>query len=183
MKIIALASIAALLASCSQSHPPLQTVEDLDLNRYDGEWHEVARLPNRFEKDLVAAKATYGIGLAGPLSVRNEGLKANGETSSITGSANVVGKGKLEVRFDPFPANLFAGDYWVLWINKSYTKAIVGSPDRKFLWLLSKDPGILTEDFTEPLQLMKAQGFEIEKLFENPKRLQPGSKPSLLVLL
>ena len=181
MKLPALAAFAALLASCSQSHPPLETVQDLDLNRYDGEWHEVARLPNRFEKDLVAAKATYGVALDGPLAVRNEGLKANGKMTTITGSANVVGNGKLKVRFDPFPANLFAGDYWVLWINKPYTKAIVGSPDRKFLWLLSKDPGVIARDFTEPLELMKAQGFEVEKIFENPQRLPPETRPSLLV--
>ncbi|MFT6861874.1 MAG: apolipoprotein D and lipocalin family protein [Akkermansiaceae bacterium] len=181
MKLLALAAFTALLVSCSQSHPPLETVRDLDLNRYDGEWHEVARLPNRFEQGLVAAKATYGVGLDGPLSIRNEGLKANGQMSTITGSANVVGKGKLKVRFDPFPANLFAGDYWVLWINTSYTNAIVGSPDRKLLWLLSKDPQMLTEDFTEPLELMKAQGFAIEELIENPQRLEPEKTPSILV--
>jgi len=99
MKLLALTAFSVFLVSCSQSPPPLETVQDLDLNRYDGEWHEIARLPNRFEQGLVAAKATYGVGLNGPLSIRNEGLKANGQMSTITGSANVVGKGKLKVRF------------------------------------------------------------------------------------
>lgn len=180
MKLLLLAALAALVASCS-SNPPLQTVRDFNLNRYDGEWHEVARLPNRFEKGLVAAKATYGVGLHGPVSVKNEGLKEDGTLTRISGSASVVGEGKLKVRFAPFPANLFAGDYWVLWVNKAYTKAIVGSPDRQFLWLLAKSPLILADDFTEPLELMKAQGFEIEKIIENPKRLPPETNPSLLV--
>jgi apolipoprotein D and lipocalin family protein len=92
-----------------------------------------------------------------------------------------VGDGKLEVRFDPFPANLFPGDYWVLWIDESYERAIVGTPGREYLWILSKDPADILSDFTEPLQMIKAQGFEIEKLFENPKRLAPNSRPTLLV--
>jgi|TARA_B110000914_G_scaffold90147_1_gene79215 apolipoprotein D and lipocalin family protein len=184
MKILLTLAIATLLVSltsCSNSPLPLRTVQNLELDRYDGEWHEVSRLPNRFEKGIVAAKATYGVGLDGPISVRNKGLKANGKLTSISGSASVVGDGKLKVRFDPFPLNLFLQDYWILWINQPYTKAIVGSPNRKFLWLLSKNPSVITSDFTEPLQLMEAQGFEIEKLIENPKRLAPDPQPPLLV--
>ena len=186
MKLLVLSSLvtfAALLASCSSSQPPLQTVKNFELDRYDGEWHEVARLPNRFEKDLVAAKATYGVGLDGPVSVWNQGLKEDGEITNITGTANVVGEGKLKVRFKPFPANLFAGDYWILWVNKPYTKAIVGTPDRNFLWLLSKDPDVTAIDFIEQLQYIKAQGFDIESLIENPKRLPPNPQPTTLVNL
>ena len=181
MKSLALLIAPLLLISCSRSLPPIQTVQNFDLNRFDGEWHEIARLPNRFEKDVVAAKATYGVGLEGPVRILNEGLKSNGKSTRITGSAKPVGDGKLEVRFDPFPANLFSGKYWILWIDESYNQAIVGAPDRKFLWLLLQDPGDMLPDFTEPLQMIKAQGFEIEKLFENPKRLAPSSSPTLLV--
>ena len=181
MKLLSIFILPLLFLSCTPSLPPLQTVKNLDLNRYDGEWHEIARLPNRFEKDIIAAKATYGVGLHGPVRVLNEGLKSDGKTTRITGSAKLVGDGKLKVRFDPFPANLFSGDYWVLWVNESYTRAIVGSPDRKYLWLLSKDPKDLLPDFVEPLQMMKNQGFQTDQLFQNPKRLAPNSQPSLLV--
>ena len=181
MKFFVLSAFALLLCACSKSQPPLQTVKNFQLDRYDGEWHEIARLPNRFEEGLVAAKAIYGVGLDGPVSVHNKGLKEDGKTTSITGTAKVVGDGKLEVRFKPFPANLFAGKYWVLWVNRSYTKAIVGSPSRKFLWLLSKNPDVVASDFIEPLQLVKAQGFDIESLIENPKRLQPETKIPTLV--
>ena len=182
MRLLVLLSIlTGLLASCSSSHPPLQTVQNFQLERYDGEWHEIARLPNRFERGLIAAKATYGVGLDSPVSVRNRGLKENGETTEIEGSATVVSDGKLKVRFKPFPANLFAGDYWILWVNRPYTQAIVGTPSRKFLWLLSKDSTVTAADFTEPLQLMKAQGFQIEQLIENPKRLPPDPTPITLV--
>lgn len=181
MKVLVFLISLLFLISCSESLPPIQTVQNFDLNRYDGEWHELGRLPNRFERNLIAAKATYGVGLEGPVRILNEGLRSNGEATRITGTAKPVGDGKLEVRFDPFPANLFPGDYWILWIDENYERAIVGTPDRKYLWILSKDPGDILSDFTEPLQMIKAQGFEVERLIENPKRLAPNSRPTLLV--
>ena len=181
MKVLVFLISLLFLVSCSESLPPIQTVQNFNLNRYDGEWHELARLPNRFERNLIAAKATYGVGLEGPVRILNEGLRPNGEATRITGTAKPVGDGKLEARFDPFPANLFPGDYWILWIDENYERAIVGTPDRKYLWILSKDPGDILSDFTEPLQMIKAQGFEVERLIENPKRLAPNSRPTLLV--
>jgi len=180
--LLSLTLIASFLVSCNSSSPlpPVTTVKNFDLNRYDGEWHEISRLPNTFEKGIVAAKATYGVGLAGPVSILNEGLKENGETTAITGHATIVSDGKLKVRFDPFPANLFTGNYWVLWVNKSYTRAIVGSPNRKYLWLLAKDLKDQASDFTEPLQYIKTQGFNIENLYHNPKRLPPAKNLSYL---
>lgn len=163
--------LAALVSSCSQNDPPLATVTDLDLGRYSGTWHEIARLPNRFEKNVVAATARYDLKKTGDLTVRNDGLKADGTRTSIEGRATPVGPGKLKVRFNRFPANLFAGNYWVLWVDPSYQKAVVGDPGRKFLWLLSKDPASQTEDFAKPVEQAKASGFETERLFENPKRL------------
>ena len=181
MKVLVFLISLLFLISCSESLPPIQTVQNFDLNRYDGEWHELARLPNRFERNLIAAKATYGVGLERPVRILNEGLRSNGEATRITGTAKPVGDGKLEVRFDPFPANLFPGDYWILWIDENYERAIAGTPDLKYLWILSKDPADILSDFTEPLQMIKAQGFEVERLIENPKRLAPNSRPTLLV--
>lgn len=173
MKPLILLGLASLiLLSCSQNHPPLQTVTSFQPEKYAGQWHEIARLPNRFEKNIVAAKATYGILDSSTLSVRNDGLKADGTTTNIEGSAKIVGPGKLKVRFDRFPANLFAGDYWVLWINEPYTRAIVGSPSRSVLWLLSKSPSDQVADFALALPEMKQKGFAIEQLIRNPKRLK-----------
>ncbi len=173
LSLLSLLSLS-LLSSCSSSQPALETVKNFRAASYAGQWHEIARLPNRFEKDLIAAKATYRSNENGSLSVLNQGLKADGERTQISGKARIVGEGKLKVRFSRFPANLFAGDYWILWINESYTKAIVGTPSRKFLWLLSKSPSTKTSDFSPALTQIKEQGFQIERLIDNPKRFNPA---------
>ena len=161
------------LVSCQSGVPP-KTVSNFQPARYVGEWHEIARLPNPFEKGLVAAKATYGLNQDGSLSVKNEGLKNDGRQTSITGRATPMGdisEGKLKVRFDKFPVSLFAGDYWILDLNSSYTRAIVGSPNRKTLWLLSKNPKDTPGDFTEAMNQVAAQGFDFSPLIKNPRRL------------
>lgn len=151
------------------------TVVRLDPAKYAGEWHEVGRLPNRFEKDLVAAKATYAFKKDGSLSVHNEGLKDGGEKTSIKGAATVPDSkqpGRLKVRFDPFPAKLFAGDYWVLALTEDYQKALVGSPKQNFLWLLSKNPKDKEEDFAPFLKTAADLGYETKEVFWNPKRVE-----------
>jgi len=175
--LLALAVTSLIFVSCSNQKPKLPTVKNFSAKKYAGQWHEVARLPNFFERGVVAAKATYGVLPDGEISVFNEGMKASGKMTSIRGAATPVGQtpdgeAKLEVRFNRFPASLFAGDYWVLDLNDAHTRAIVGSPNRKFLWLLSKDPISKTNDFADGVKRMKAQGFDVEKLISNPKRLK-----------
>ncbi|QTN30849.1 lipocalin family protein [Akkermansiaceae bacterium] len=169
-----LASLVFQLASCSGtgSRPPA-TVSSLDKARYAGEWHEIARLPNFFEKGLVAAKASYGVNDDGSISVHNQGLRSDGKLTSIKGTARPAdpsAPGKLLVRFDAFPANLFEGDYWILDINPGYTRALVGSPDYRFLWILDRNP-MDKGDYQPQIRKAEQLGYNTGELIFNPKRI------------
>ncbi len=188
MKHLLLLLCPFFLLACSATKSSLPTVSHLEAARYAGKWHEIARLPNFFERGVVAATATYGALPDGSISVLNTGMKSNGEISSITGKATPVNPAgntqtipdkarftasKLKVRFDKFPASLFTGDYWILDLNESHTHAIVGTPSRKMLWLLSKDPAAQVSDFTKGMHTMSKEGFPMSTLITNPKRLLP----------
>ena len=91
----------------------LQTVDQVDLQRYVGKWYEIARMPNRFEKkcdrDVVAEYAMRG----GVISVRNTCVRRNGNSTIAKGTAKVVDErtgAKLKVTFF-WP---FYGDYWII---------------------------------------------------------------------
>ena len=176
--IISLFIVPFFFCACTpSSKEPLSTVKNFSPEKYAGEWHEVARLPNFFERKLVAAKATYGLVEDGKISVYNEGLKAGGEKTSIQGLATPVrntprDEAWLKVRFYRFPANLFAGDYLILDLDDAHTRAIVGSPNRKFLWLLAKDSNATLDDFSTGMKRMQVQGFDMSELIVNPKRLK-----------
>ena len=177
---VGVALIGALgLISCGGVTAPLETVKNLQPEKYAGTWHEVARLPNFFQRDTVAAQAIYGEVEGSPaISVWNRGLKSDGSQIEIKGSASPrdentpTKEAKLKVRFNRFPASLFAGDYWILDLNDAHTRAVVGTPSRKYLWLLSKNPNDQVSDFADALAKMKKQGFETDQLIVNPKRMK-----------
>lgn len=140
--------IAALaLGACVQnpvyrrSQEPLP-VAHVDLQRYVGLWHEQARLPNSFERGCQRATAEYGQRPDGLISVRNTCTEASGAHRVAEGRARPVGEGKLEVSFfGPFWAK-----YWVLERADDYAWAIVGEPEGRYLWLLTRAATISAQD-------------------------------------
>jgi len=178
MKTILLLLITPFLFCACTFSPkePLPTVKNFQPEKYAGEWHEIARLPNFFERNLVAAKATYRLRKDGEISVHNEGLKAGGERTSIRGAATPVRntpkeEAWLKVRFHRFPASLFTGDYLILDLDDAHTRAIVGSPNMKFLWLLAKDPESTPAGFSAGMKRIEDLGFDMSKLIINPDRI------------
>lgn len=122
--------------------PPLETVsQKVDLNRYLGKWHEIARYDNAFQKDCVAATATYSMRPDGNISVLNQcrASTPEGDLRSAEGKAWVVDpstNAKLKVSFF-WP---FSGDYWIIELGEQYEYAVIGHPSRKYLWILSRSP-------------------------------------------
>ena len=113
----------------------------MDLARYAGKWYEIARLPNRFQRDCAAnTTATYTLRPDGKITVVNECRKADGRTKSAKGTARVADpKGpntKLKVTFF-WP---FSGNYWIIDLDPEYRWVVVGEPGRDYLWILSREP-------------------------------------------
>lgn len=132
-----------VLAACApqpvyrQSNEPLP-VATIELERYLGLWHEQARLPNSFEEGCQNVTAEYATREDGLISVTNTCVEADGERRVARGRARPVGEGgqgKLKVSFfGPFWA-----DYWVLDRGAAYEWAIVGEPEGKYLWVLTRE--------------------------------------------
>ncbi len=151
----------------AQTNPKtLATVPSVDLKRYVGVWYEVARLPNRFEKDCAAnVTATYTQRSVGKIEVINQCQKSNNVMKRSKGTAKVVagsGNAKLKVTFF-WP---FAGDYWVLDLGQNYEYAVVGEPSRKYLWILSRTPQLDEALYQQLLNRMAAQGFDTKSIIK-----------------
>ncbi|HSV58800.1 MAG TPA: lipocalin family protein [Variovorax sp.] len=153
---------------------PLQVVAPVDLKRYAGLWHEQARLPNRFEGTCVGpVTAHYTLLPEGTVEVRNRCQREDGRTEEVLGIARVVpvtglpGAGRLKVRFLPgwlgwLP---FAwGDYWILKLDRDYQVALVGTPDRNYLWVLSRSSQLDEASIDAELEYARTLGFEVDKV-------------------
>ncbi|MFZ5906380.1 MAG: lipocalin family protein [Nitrospirota bacterium] len=185
MKRIALlfASCAAgmLMLACGagtkKSHPPLEVVPYVDLRQYTGTWYEIARFPHRFQEGCVATTATYTLGEDGKISVLNQCREGSldGKLKSAQGTARVVEKttnAKLKVSFF-WP---FSGHYWIIGLGDQYEYAVVGHPDRTYLWILSRSPEMEEGVYTRILKRLDAQGYDTGKLM---KTLQAVSNPGV----
>lgn len=140
-------------------------VPELDFQKYSGTWYEIARLPNRFQGKCVGnVTATYSLREDGKLRVVNECKEANGRVKRAEGRAKLANaKGptsKLKVTFF-WP---FYGDYWVIDLDAQYRWAVVGTPDRKYFWILSRTKALPAETVERILGRARAQGFQLDGL-------------------
>jgi len=161
-----LAAITIFAGIVSAKQNELEVVPRVDLNRYVGQWYEIARLPNRFEKKCAGSvTATYSLQAGGKVKVVNRCRKASGEYTTATGKAKVVDKttnAKLKVTFF-WP---FYGDYWILDLGHNYEYAVVGAPNRKYLWILSRNRQMDDKLYRQLLTRMEARGFKVDQVIK-----------------
>jgi len=153
---------------------PLQVVAPVDLVRYGGLWHEQARLPNRFEKNCEGSvTAQYTLRDDGTVEVRNRCALADGTFDESIGTARVLpvagqpGAGRLEVRFAPEWLSwlpIVWGDYWILKLDRDYQVALVGTPNREYLWVLSRVPQLDAATLDAELEYARTLGFDVDKV-------------------
>jgi apolipoprotein D and lipocalin family protein len=172
---LSLILLFGLIGCQSLPENPPATVESVDLQRYTGLWYEIARLPAPFQKADELATAEYSLNDEGTIDLVNTAIEPDGSTRSVTGTAVPVEgsrNAKLKVTIDNFFARLFGspppfGNYWVLKLEADYSIALVGSPDRRFLWLLAREPEIPEVALGEYLDAAREAGFLIDEIIIN----------------
>lgn len=158
-----------LTAMVSSAPTPVPT---LDLQRYAGRWYEIARYPNRFQKQCARdTTAEYVLGADGRITVTNRCVRADGSTDQAVGVARLATPGgpasKLKVRFAPAFLSFIPqvwGDYWVLALAPDYRYAVVGDPGRNYLWILSRTAQMSAADYRAAVDAAAAQGFDTTRL-------------------
>ncbi len=149
-----------LLTSCKTTQE-LKTVDYVDLERYQGKWYEITKIPNRFEKNLIYVTANYTLKENGKIKVLNDGYNTKkGKYEKAVGEAKVNGPGKLGVSF----FKPFYGDYYIMELDEDYQWVLVGSPSRDYLWILARTPQISEELITELSKKAENAGFDISRL-------------------
>lgn len=142
----------------------------LDLQRYSGQWHEIAHLPMFWQRQCRGdITATYTLQPGGTVGVRNACRTEDGSMDVSEGVARpVAGKpGALEVRFAPDWLSWLPwtwADYWVIDLDPDYRWAVVGSPSREYLWILSRTPSMEQTQFDRLKTKAEAKGYDLREL-------------------
>lgn len=170
---LAAAGIFASVAYARDSKPELRTVSRVDLNRYTGVWYEIAKYPNRFERKCARdVSATYTLRPDGKIEVVNACTESDGKRRVAKGTAKIADKvsnSKLRVTFF-WP---FYGNYWIIDLDSDYRWVVVGDPDRKYLWILSRTPQMDDALYREITSRLPEKGYDpakLEKMTQTPQQ-------------
>jgi apolipoprotein D and lipocalin family protein len=162
-----------MMAGCVgvETRQPLSTVASVDLVRYAGTWYEMARLPMWFQRHCIDSKAVYTVRPDGKIGVHNECVTDTGGLDQVDGVATVVDtntKARLAVTFDNFFARLVGpsreGNYWIIDLDPDYQTALVGTPDRRYLWILSRSPHLDEATYQRLVDTAQQLGFPVSEL-------------------
>lgn len=170
-------AIGAWAADPAPAPAPLQTIPRLDVQRYLGTWYEIAKYPNRFQRQCASdTQARYTLQADGQLVVLNRCRLANGEMTEAVGQARQVGAAdspRLKVRFAPAWLSflpLVWGDYWVIDLDADYQLVAVSEPRREYLWILARQPQVDAAAYQALLGRLQAQGLDLGRLELSPQR-------------
>lgn len=166
--------VGSIAIAASKATLKPKPVPQVDLEKYLGEWYEIAHLPMFFQRKCVSnTTANYRIDSNENIVVLNKCRTETGEMISSTGIAKAVDKhnNKLKVSFLPKSLRwvpFTKGDYWILKVDENYQTALVGGPSHKYLWILSRTPHIDEAVYQEYLKSAQEQGYNTSKLIRNP---------------
>ncbi|WP_417067614.1 lipocalin family protein [Niveibacterium terrae] len=183
-------ALLALLPACTDevrpepgTGPALQPVAALDLPRYMGRWYEIAKFPNRFQKQCAAdTRAEYQLAPDGQVTVTNSCRNQQGKIEQAQGVARQQGPDtspRLQVRFAPAWLSLIPavwGNYWVIDIDPDYQLVAVSEPSRNYLWILSRTPEVSETALAALTARLRHQGLAVEKLVRT-RQASPPDKP------
>lgn len=170
---------ACVTAHAQTSDGALRTIERLDVPRYLGTWYEIARFPNRFQRQCVAdTSANYTLREDGTLQVRNRCRLADGTMDEAQGQARQIGGPQsptLKVRFAPEWLSWLPfvwGDYWIVDLDADYSLAAITDPRRAYAWVLSRTPQVEPARYEALMQRLRAQGLDVGQ-FERSAHTAP----------
>ncbi len=150
-----------------------------------GQWYEIARTPNRHERDCVGDVVSMYERISGTaIELESACRTADGEAQHMDVVARVrdpVSKSKLELRYAPRALGWLPfvwDDYWVLDVAPDYSYALVGQPSRESLWILARKPQLETSKYDALVAVAAAQGFDTTKLARTRQSGRPFSPPA-----
>lgn len=170
MKSRNLAMLLFWVAMAAGAEAPLSVVQKVDLDRYLGQWFEIASYPAWFARNCTGVTADYSLREGGGIKVVNRCFKnsLDGQLKEARGRAKVVDSetnAKLKVSF----FGPFWGNYWIVDLDPEYRWAVVGEPKRKYLWILSRTPSLDKDTLDGILSRLPAKGYDANRLQWTPQ--------------
>ena len=167
-----------LASAVTMTQPqPVRPIASVDLSRYVGRWFEIAKYPNRFQKDCQSdTTAEYALRTDGRVTVTNRCRQTDGSFKTAVGIARwreaPPRDATLKVRFAPGWLSFIPkvwGDYWILALPDDYRYVVIGEPSRNYLWILARTPQMTANDYQAAREVAVANGYDAARLVKTPQ--------------
>jgi apolipoprotein D and lipocalin family protein len=167
IRIIIFFIILSILPGCSKYH---KTVERVDLDKFMGSWYIIAILPNAIEKNAVNGIESYALNSDGTIAITykfRQGTK-DGKEKVMKPKAKVYNtESKAEWRVRIFPPIWYP--YLIVDLADDYRYSVIGVPNRKYVWIMSRTPSISDADYSNILSNLQKEGYKTEKIVKMPQ--------------
>ena len=160
---VLLLALGSQIVGCqsAESLPPISTAENVNLERFMGDWYVLGNVPTSIEKEAFNSLESYELAdngtiattfqfnkgaLDGPLKTYHpRGFVRDKDSNAVWGMQFIW----------PFKA-----EYRVLYVNEDYTQTIIGRSKRDYLWIMARSPSISEADYDSLVSFAEAEGYE-----------------------
>ncbi len=167
-----IAAAGAFAFAAPAQAAPLTPVPQLDVNRYVGQWYQLAANPAPFNIDCVRdTTANYTLLDERNIRVENSCTTITGERRGIVGNARVNDTAQLHVSFPgvPFQDSLDGPtNYIVTYLAEDYSWAFVGDSTRLSGFVLSRSPVVDPAAWQEIRRVVENSGYNACLMLTSP---------------
>jgi apolipoprotein D and lipocalin family protein len=166
-----------MLAACSTTQPPLETVNQVDLQRFMGDWYVIANIPTFVEKGAHNAVESYRLDddgtVATTFTFRKDGFDGPQKKYTPRGFIrNTQSNAAWDMQFI-WP---FKGDYLITYLSDDYSQTVISRTKRDYVWIMARTPQIPDSDYQRLVNHVEESGYDINLLQKVPQQW-PGSTP------
>ncbi|MCF7911105.1 MAG: lipocalin family protein [Candidatus Cloacimonetes bacterium] len=169
MRILIILALLLVLSGCRNDHSD-QTVAGVNLEKFMGDWYVISILPNSIEKNAVNSIESYQLTEKGDVDITYTFYQGSpkGKKKVMHPKATIYNResnSEWRVKF----LGLFKFPYLIIWLDDDYETTVIGVPNKKYAWIMSRSPEIESEKYGQILTRMRELGYEVDKLKEIPQ--------------
>ncbi len=147
----------------------LRPYPGLNLEKFSGQWYEIARFQNTAKGKVAGMKVDYSLKANHDLEVTytyyKDSLEGQAKTSSHTLKVPDSNQNARLIK----KQGLKEINYWILEVGDNYSYAVIATPAKDHLWILSRKPQMSESVYEKLVTQLELQGFATDKLVEVPQ--------------
>jgi len=176
-KLAAVSVLLSILPGCT-THPPMETVDHVDLDRFMGDWYVIANIPTFLEKGAHNAVERYRLNSDGTVATNFTFLDGgfDGARREYNPTGFIVDTRSNAVWGMRFIWPIKA-DYRIVHLETDYGQTIIGRQARDYVWIMARTPEIPENLYQSLLRIVERLGYDSGKVRRVPQQW-PESKES-----